>query len=106
MSLNAVRGALGSLWLAAALGLSLALAPDTAMANLVFGRVSGGGFAPRYSFHANGRSVSTDDHAQYRIVLDPGRYVVTFVDKQSASWVATIVSDSGPIKQDIVFRKK
>lgn len=76
------------------------------MASLVFGHVSGGGFAPRQSFQVNGKTVTTDDHAQYRVVLDPGRYDVTYVDKNGVTWTATITSDSGPLRQDIVLRKK
>ena len=83
------------------------LAPAAALASLVYGRVSGGGFAARQSFTVDGnKSVATDDHAQYRVVLEPGTHVVTWQDKQGATWTATITSDSGPIKQDIELRKK
>ena len=80
--------------------------PSLGLASLVFGHVSGGGFTAGDTFLVGGREIRSDSHANYTVVLDPGEYTVTFVDHHGAKWVATISSDSGPIKQDITFRKQ
>ena len=80
--------------------LLLCLMPTAPAADLVYGKVSGGGFNPKKDkFQVGGLTVQADEHGEYRIVLDPGTYTVTFRDK-----CATIVGDSGPIRQDIVFK--
>ena len=83
-----------------ATALLLGLAATAANADLVYGRVSGGGFNPKKDkFQVAGLTVGTNEHGDFRIVLDPGPHKVVFHNQ-----CATISGDSGPIHQDIVFK--
>jgi hypothetical protein len=85
-----------------AAALALSLAPTVCLADLVFGRVSGGGFnAKKDKFTIDGIAipVAVNARGEYRVALDPGTYTVRF-----RNLCATIVSDSEPVRQDVVFR--
>jgi hypothetical protein len=99
-----------SVWLTSFL---LVLMPGIAEAGLLFGHVSGGGFRPeRDSFRISTSEgnvavdvVKTNDHNDYRVLLATGIYVASYVDKSGTMWTATLISDTEPRCQDIVFKR-
>ena len=88
------------------------LVPCHALAHLVTGHVSGGGFKFEQDslvvFRADSAvcTIRTSKDGEFARVLAPGHYRVQFEDRKGRIWSGDLVAEEQAVRQDIHLRKE
>jgi hypothetical protein len=95
------------------LALATLLAASPARADLLHGRISGGGFkGGRDTLFVLGPDSTAVDTVRslanntYKIVLDSGAYVLVFRDAHGTLWEDSLEVGDDPVRHDVVLHKR